>query len=145
VKDIEGDMSLMNRICIKLFTDSRLDGPNLSVPIPPPSTKYCSINLIYPTGFVCRLPPIGCPKRCLHPLLHVMSYSCMNRASSLDPNLDGPYFGTSIPTTSNKVFIDKPHFLRRFRMSINDHTRMCMCRSIVILNPIFTGTSNDFA
>jgi hypothetical protein len=59
--------------------------------------------------------------------------------------LDGPYFGTSIPTTRNKVFIDKPHFLRRFRMPINDHTRMCVSRSIVILNPILTGTSNDFA
>jgi hypothetical protein len=61
-----------------------------------------------------------------------------------DRSLDGPYFGTSISTTRNKVFIDEPHFLRRFRVTINDHTRMCMCRSIVILNPIFTGTSNDF-
>jgi hypothetical protein len=145
VKDIEGDMSLMNRICIKLFTDSRLDGPNLSVFHPTTLNKvlldqpHLSHRLRMSSSTV-----IGCPKRCLHPLLHVMSYSCMNRASSLDPNLDGPYFGTSIPTTRNKVFIDKPHFLRRFRMSINDHTRMCVSRSIVVLNPIFTGTSNDF-
>jgi hypothetical protein len=58
--------------------------------------------------------------------------------------LDGPNFSAPISTAGDKVFIDKPHFLRRFRMSINDHTRMSVCGSIVILNPILTGTSDDF-
>ena len=58
--------------------------------------------------------------------------------------LYGPYFGTPISTSSDKVFVDKSHFLGRLRMSVDDQARMSVSRSVVVLNPIFTGTSDDF-
>jgi len=92
--------------------------------MPRPSHGYVwyIIQCFWEVGSICTL---------LHLHLHRLS-------------LDSPYLRTTIPTTRDKVFIDKPHFLRRFRMPIDDHTRMCMCRSIVVFNSIFTSASNDF-
>ena len=104
------------------------------------------MNLTFSAGFVYRLSLSVCGRELVLPpaFLVLKSYSRIYKASPLHSDLDGPDFSTSIPATGNKVFVDKSHFLRRFRVSIDDHTRMSVCRSIVIFNPILTGTSNDF-
>ena len=104
------------------------------------------MNLTFSAGFVHRLPLSMRGRGLVLPPAFLMleSYSRKYKAPPAHSDLDGPDFSTSIPTTGNKVFIDKSHLLRRLRVSIDDHTRMSVCRSIVIFNPILTGTSNDF-
>jgi hypothetical protein len=59
--------------------------------------------------------------------------------------LNGPDFRAPISSTCNKIFIDKPHFLRWFGMAVNDHTRVCVSCPIVVLDPVLSGASDDFA
>jgi len=104
------------------------------------------MNLTFSAGFVYRFPRSVPGRELVLPpaFLVLKSYSRIYKAPPLHSDLDGPDFSTSIPTTGNKVFVDEPHLLRRLRVPINNHTRMRMCRSIVIFNPILAGTSNDF-